>query len=125
MKSSLVILIMLFLSTTNQSKASVITDWLQYTPGADRFHFSYVNDLGVTVAQAELTITNGSFPPFSPSGGTLQSEFWMAPLSYTDSVFGNSSVATTKIQVAPVAGLAKFKLALSGCLLYTSPSPRD
>ena len=102
------------LALADIARAGTVVDWLAFTVGADRRHFSYANDAGANVAQAEIALTNGTLFPLSPAAGLLQSPFWTAPLDYDDSVLSDDTVPTTKIQIVPAAGQAKFKLTLSG-----------
>lgn len=96
------------------AQAAMVTDWLAFSAGADNRHFSLKNDLGVTVAQAELQITLGIPAPLSPSAGLLQDSFWITPPDFTDSVLGDATLATSKVQVAPQAGVVQFRLAMTG-----------
>lgn len=96
------------------SHAASVVDWLAFSAGADRNHFSLVNDSGGTVAQAEVQIASGLFAPLSPSTGLLQAPFWVTPPDFTDSVLGNASVTTVKLQVAPQAGSVQYRLTLTG-----------
>lgn len=95
-------------------RAAIINDWLAFNAGADRAHFSLRNDSGTAVAQAEVQLVSGSFAPLSPSSGLLQAPYWVTPPDFTDSVLGNASVATVKIQIAPQAGSTQYRLVLTG-----------
>lgn len=96
------------------AQAAVVTDWFTYSTGADSRHFSLKNDLGTTVAQAELQLTSGIPAPLSPSAGVLQDAFWIAPPAFSDSVLGDATLATSKVQIAQQAGSVQFRLAMTG-----------
>ncbi len=96
------------------SSHGAIVDWLIFTPGIDRTHFSLSTDGGTAFAQAELQITSGVLAPFSPSAGFLSDAYWVTAPGYSDSHLGNESVATTKVQVAPQAGLVSYQLTVQG-----------
>ena len=99
------------------ASAATVIDWLAFTPGADRQHFSLASDAGLPVLQAELQITNGSQFPSSPSAALLQSDYWNIAPAFTDSALGDSTVATTRLQIVPRAGAASFQLTLNGANL--------
>ena len=96
------------------SRAALQVDWLSFSAGADRNHFSLLDDQGVAVAQAEVQLVLGLFAPLSPSPGLLQAPFWMTPPDFTDSVLGDASVKTVKLQVAPQSGAVQYRLTLTG-----------
>ena len=89
-------------------------DWLAYTAGADRTHFDLRSDQGIAFAQAGLNIVSGTLPPFTPAAGSLGASFWVTPPDFADSVLGDTTMATTKIQVAPQAGGVNYQLAITG-----------
>lgn len=96
------------------ARAASPLDWLAFSAGADRNHFSLLDDRGVPVAQAEVQLVLGLFAPLSPSSGLLQAPFWVTPPDFTDSVLGDASVKTVKLQVAPQSGAVQYRLTLSG-----------
>jgi len=96
------------------AQAAPIVDWLAYSAGTDRTHFSLKDDGGLTVAQAEIQLTAGTLAPLSPSAGLLQAPFWVTTPDFTDSLLANATVATSKVQVAPQAGSVQYKLAMTG-----------
>ena len=96
---------------------AVVVDWLNFTPGADRRHFSLNNDAGLPFAQAELHITTGVLGPLSPSAALLEQPYWVTPPGFTDSQTGTTTIPTTKLQVAPQAGAVSYELTISGANL--------
>ena len=94
--------------------AALPVDWLAFSAGADRTHFFIKDDSGVTLAQATVELVLGLFAPLSPSSGLLQAPFWVTPPNFTDSVLGDASVQTVKLQVAPQAGAVQYRLTLTG-----------
>lgn len=96
--------------------AAVISklDWFNFNPGADQTHFSLVDDNGAPVAQAHIQLASGLLVPLSPSAGMLLSDFWVTAPNFEDSLSGNTSLATTKIQVAPQSDLVQYRLVLTG-----------
>ena len=96
------------------ARAVPIVDWLAYTAGADRTHFSLNDDAGFVVVQAEVQLTAGTLAPLSPSAGLLQAPFWVNAPDFTDSLLADATVATSKVQVAPQAGAVQYKLAMTG-----------
>ena len=96
------------------ARAAITVDWLSFAAGANSTHFSLKDDGGLTVAQAEVQLTSGTLAPLSPSAGLLQAPFWVTAPAFTDSLLGNASVATSKVQVAPQAGSVQYKLAITG-----------
>lgn len=103
-----------FCVTQTPGRAGTLIDWLAFTPGADRTHFGLVNDLGQPVAQAEIAIAAGALAPLSPTAGSLGGSFWTDPLDYIDSIQNDGTVSTTKVQVAPRAGVVQFQLGVQG-----------
>lgn len=105
------------MSSANYSQAAGLIsklDWLSFSAGNDRTQFTLIDDSGLPVAQAQIQLTSGLLIPLSPSAGILHSDFWVTPPDFEDSVSGNGSVATTKIQVAPQSGLVQYRLTLTG-----------
>ena len=96
---------------------AVVVDWLNFTPGADRRHFSLYNDAGLPFAQAELQITTGVLGPFSPSAALLENPYWVTTPGFTDSQSATTTIPTTKIQIAPQAGAVSYELTISGANL--------
>ena len=107
-------LFLFLMSSATTVRAALIADWLAYTPGADRTHFSLNDDAGLVVAQAEVQLTMGTLAPLSPSAGLLQSPFWVTAPDFTDSLLGDATVATSKVQVSQQAGSVQYKLAMTG-----------
>ena len=99
---------------SDSAGAAPVVDWLTYSTGADRTHFSLKNDGGQITAQAEVQLTTGTLAPLSPSAGLLQVPFWVTAPDFIDSLLGNASVATSKVQVAPQAGAVQYRLAITG-----------
>jgi len=96
------------------ARSATVVDWLTFTPGANRSHFSLVNDSGGAIAQAEVTLTSGIFAPLSPSAGLLQAHFWVTPPDFLDSTTAAVSLTTTKVQVAPQGGSVQYQVSLNG-----------
>lgn len=60
--------------------------------GADRTHFSLLDDGGLAFAQVEIVLTPGILGPISPSAGLLQAPFWQTPPGWVHSVSGTSGI---------------------------------
>ncbi len=102
---------------SSASAATVVVDWLAFTAGPDRSHFSLADDRGAAVLSALIGLNSGTQAPTSPSSGSLQSAFWVVPHGFEDSLTGNAAMLTTKVQVAPQSGRVDFRLALAGANL--------
>ena len=108
------LLIFLLLATTGRAVMVVPVDWLTFMAGGERTRFALLNDSATAFAQAEVSILSGGFAPFSPSAGLLESSFWVTTPGFLDSTLGTDSVATTKLQVAPLGGAVNYQLNVTG-----------